>query len=282
MNTREPSELLKRRIFFLMEEIGINPIKTFRFMMSLPWIAKDFLTFRKQLRLSTEKHHRQAILRISPFAHDRNADSGAQKSLYFLQDICCSQYCLNKPFTKHIDLGSRVDGFVAQIAASREIEVLDIRPSNSNIKNIIFTKGDITSLDSRLTGLYDLTTSLHALEHVGLGRYGDKVDANGFNLSLQNIRSLTSNKGETLISLPVSSCNAEIIEFNAQRIMSSSSIIERLLETFGEDRLIWWCLADSSRAIHSGQDIKTLERALGSFSGLGFVATSWEKNDAHS
>jgi len=282
MNTREPSELLKRRIYFLMEEIGINPIKTLRFMMSLPWITKDYLAFRKQLRPSLRKHHKRPILRISPFVHDKHVDSGAQKSLYFLQDICCSQYCLNKPFSKHVDLGSRVDGFVAQIAASREIEVLDIRPSSSRIKNIIFTQGDITGLDSRLAGRYDLTTSLHALEHVGLGRYGDTVDANGFDLSLQNIRSLTCNKGETLISLPVSSCNAEIIEFNAQRIMSSSSIIERLLEVFGEDKLMWWCLADSSRTIQSGQDIKTLEKCLGSFLGLGFVATSWEKNDAHS
>ena len=33
---------------------------------------------------------------------------------------------------RHVDIGSRLDGFVAHVASFREIEVLDIRPLKVN------------------------------------------------------------------------------------------------------------------------------------------------------
>jgi len=282
MKRREPRELLTRRAYFLMEEIGINPIKTFRFIRAIPQLVRDFITFRKQLKSSLRGSQKAIRLTVSPFAHDKHSESGTQQSIYFLQDISCSQYCMSKPYEKHIDIGSRVDGFVSQIAASRSIEVLDIRPSSSMINNINFIQGDITDTNDDLLGNYDLATSLHALEHVGLGRYGDSINPNGLEISLRNIRALTKVGGETLISLPVSSSQYDIIEFNAQRIMSYISILDSLCEAFEDDKLIWWCLADSSRALQQGNDIQRLMKCLQNFSGLGFVATSWQKDATHS
>ena len=73
-----------------------------------------------------------------------------------------------------------MDGFVAHIAAFREIEVLDIRPQKSVIHNIRFTQADITADDCARQDYCDSASCLHALEHFGLGRYADPVNYYGY------------------------------------------------------------------------------------------------------
>ena len=44
----------------------------------------------------------------------------------------------------HVDIGSRLDSFVAHVASFREIEVIDIRPLDQSIhKNIKFLQADM-------------------------------------------------------------------------------------------------------------------------------------------
>lgn len=80
----------------------------------------------------------------------------------------------NKP-EKHIDIGSRVDGFVAHLASFREVFVFDIRNIESKVKNIHFVQADLMRFDENLTESTDSISCLHALEHFGLGRYGDEI-----------------------------------------------------------------------------------------------------------
>jgi hypothetical protein len=42
-----------------------------------------------------------------------------------------------------MDIGSRIDSFVTNLASFRQIEVLDMRDLNSRIDNIKFTKADL-------------------------------------------------------------------------------------------------------------------------------------------
>ena len=46
---------------------------------------------------------------------------------------------------RHIDVGSRVDGFVAHVASFREIEVFDVRPLEKSIHQNINEKSDDTT-----------------------------------------------------------------------------------------------------------------------------------------
>jgi len=41
---------------------------------------------------------------------------------------------------KHVDIGSRVDGFVAHVASFRDVEVFDIRDLSNSIQNIKFRR----------------------------------------------------------------------------------------------------------------------------------------------
>ena len=154
---------------------------------------------------------------------------------------------------------------------------MDIRPSRSKINNISFTQADILNVNPNLVERYDLVTSLHALEHIGLGRYGDPINTRGFIKGLENSRLLAKNSGEILISIPVASIPRDIIEFNAQRVFSSKTILETLRHSFAGDGLKWWCACDSSRQPVSGYSHEQLEVTLSDFKGVGFLATSWRK-----
>jgi len=58
---------------------------------------------------------------------DRFDQSGTASGHYFHQDLLvASRIFINNP-EKHVDIGSRIDGFVAHVASFREIEVFDIR-----------------------------------------------------------------------------------------------------------------------------------------------------------
>ena len=65
---------------------------------------------------------------------------------------------------RHIDIASRVDGFVARVAAYREIEAVDVRPlPNSEHENIKFRQVDL--MNPQGLGQTGSLSCLHAIEH---------------------------------------------------------------------------------------------------------------------
>ena len=69
---------------------------------------------------------------------ERFAESGIMSGHYFHQDLLVARKLFNANPQRHVDIGSRTDGFVAHAAAFREIEVFDIREQHSKVKNIVF------------------------------------------------------------------------------------------------------------------------------------------------
>ena len=71
---------------------------------------------------------------------DFNSEAGVAKGHYFNQDFAGSKFYFTDNPERHIDIGSRIDGFVAHVAAFRSIEVMDIRKlsptKHTNIKNL--------------------------------------------------------------------------------------------------------------------------------------------------
>ena len=72
-----------------------------------------------------------------PILSERHLESGTLSGHYFHQDLLVAQKIYKNNPTKHVDIASRTDGFVAHIAVFREIEVLDIRKLNSSFNNIV-------------------------------------------------------------------------------------------------------------------------------------------------
>ena len=158
--------------------------------------------------------------------NDYNDNAGSIKQIrsqYFHQDLLVATKIAERKPNRHIDIGSRIDGFVAHVASFREIEVIDIRPLNlPEHQNIKFIQKDF--MKSCNLGLTDSLSCLHAIEHFGLGRYSDPIDVNGHIKGLINLISLLEVGGYFYLGCPIA--KKENICFNAHRIFDPIKILE--------------------------------------------------------
>ena len=56
-----------------------------------------------------------------PIVNEKYAEAGDVTGHYFHQDLYIAQKIFDNKAIKHVDIGSRIDGFVAHIAAFRTI-----------------------------------------------------------------------------------------------------------------------------------------------------------------
>lgn len=157
------------------------------------------------------------ITKEYPILNEDKGNSGTIDGQYFYQDLLVAQKIFKNNPTKHVDIGSRLDGFITHVASFREIEVFDIRPIGIQMKNIIFKKVDFMKDNPHLHAYCDSISSLHVIEHFGLGRYGDEVDINGHLKGLGNIYKMLKKNGKFYFSVPI---GKQRIEFNAHRVFS--------------------------------------------------------------
>ena len=202
---------LLSRAQLLLASVYIYPLKTVTALMNVPRYIVDWNRFR---RASSQR------ICFYPALLDRNADSGLLGE-YFWQDLFVAREVIARNPRRHIDVGSRIDGFVAHLACVRQVEVLDIRPLESVIPNVAFQRADITRLPEVMMGSSDLVTCLHTIEHVGLGRYGDPINPNGWRDAISGLAKLLSSGGDLWLSVPV---GEERVEFNAHRVFFPTSI----------------------------------------------------------
>ena len=202
-----------KKINHLINIFGLDLKKIF----SLIYIPRYILEYIK-FSIATGK-----LVKINPILTDFYDMAGNAKGHYFYQDLLVSQFIFKDNPLNHLDIASRIDGFVAHVASFRKIEISDIRNLESKIENIHFTQIDFTSnlLNAKK---YQSISCLHAIEHFGLGRYNDKIDIMGHLKGFFNIIELLEQNGKLYISFPIS--NYPRIEFNAHRIFHPNDIFE--------------------------------------------------------
>jgi hypothetical protein len=204
--------------------IGVDPRKLLNAARALPLFLRDALKFRK-LRSSADK--RLFSFHMVPVLSDRFAQSGVASGHYFHQDLWAARHIFKRNPPRHIDVGSRIDGFVAHLLCFREVEVIDIRHLQTNVSGLRFLQADMMGSSFAFQGEADSASCLHALEHFGLGRYGDPLDAEGWRKGLANLSKLVRVGGVLYLSVPIGKGR---IEFNAQRIFSAASVIDAATE----------------------------------------------------
>jgi len=155
---------------------------------------------------------------------DFKSEAGVTKGHYFNQDLLVANFIHIDNPKRHIDIGSRIDGFVAHVASFREIEVMDIRPLKpTKHKNIKFIQKDFMLEENQLEKICDSVSSLHALEHFGLGRYNDQIDPDGHLKGFKNMVKMLTKGGKIYISFPI---GKKKVIFNQRRVFSPDEIIK--------------------------------------------------------
>ncbi len=165
-----------------------------------------------------------------PIFTDYDDQAGSSRGHYFHQDLLVASFIHHKNPQRHIDIGSRVDGFVAHVASFRSIDVMDVRDlDGTGHANISFIKADLMNKDSAQNNITDSISCLHAIEHFGLGRYGDPVDPKGHIKGFNNILRMLKPGGNLYISFPIANKNE--VHFNAHRVFHPRDIF-----TWAEDK----------------------------------------------
>jgi hypothetical protein len=208
---------LIRLHWFFASQFGLDPQRFLRSLRGLPVFLRDWAVFRKNY---------PGKMKLMPCLHDRYEEGGATKSEYFWQDLLVARAIHAAKPIKHVDIGSRVDGFVAHVASFREIEVFDVRPISTAVPGVVFRQADLmnpASLPTTAGGGYcDSLSCLHAIEHFGLGRYGDPVNPQGYQRGIANMAQLLQPGGTFYLSTPI---GQERVEFNANWVFDPRSIV---------------------------------------------------------
>ena len=181
---------------------------------------------------------RQAVPEDFPFGpfypclEDLRQESGTAAGHYFHQDLLVAGRIFQNNPLRHVDIGSRIDGLVAHVASFRQIEVLDIRALQSPNPNILFRQADLMDRDFTWVDYCDSVSCLHALEHFGLGRYGDRIDYRGHLTGWENICRMLKPGGKFYFSVPI---GEQRIEFNAHRVFSLPYLLKMIEQHYRLD-----------------------------------------------
>jgi len=180
-----------------------------------------------------------------PILDEWHGDCGTASGHYFHQYIWAARKIFQRNPVHHIDVGSRIDGFVAHVACFREIEVYDIRPNSSQVKNIKFVQSDLMKSGGR--DICDSLSCLHVIEHFGLGRYGDEIDPWGYMRGFRCVSDLLRSEGTFYFSVPI---GPQRIEFNAHRVFGLKHLLN-MIDELGFDIIEFSLVNDAGLLIEN-------------------------------
>lgn len=158
-----------------------------------------------------------------PIIRDKYAKAGTIGN-YFCQDLWAARLIYKSGVREHLDIGSRIDGFISHLLAMDiKVTIIDIREFPGEVENLHTIVDDATLLKNVDDESVESMSALCSIEHFGLGRYGDPVDPEACFKCFDNIQKKMKKGGRLYISLPI---GKERVEFNAHRVFYPSTVIE--------------------------------------------------------
>src|SRR5690606_20015648 len=115
----------------------------------LPTRPRDVLWFWQCYRhwqRTAPPEWRASLAELKPMLKDRHDAAGTAKGHYFLQDIWAAQRVFRFQPAEHVDVGSRVDGFVAHVASFCPVKYVDIRPLQTGVPGLTGLQGSVCEL----------------------------------------------------------------------------------------------------------------------------------------
>jgi len=149
-------------------------------------------------------------------------ESSGSLGAYFFQDQLVAGWIHETNPIRHVDVGSRLDGFIGHLSIFRQVEVVDIRPQPLAVKNVQFRQLDLMEdLPEKWIESTDSLSCLHTIEHFGLGRYGDPINPDGYLKGLDQLKRMVKSGGRLYLSTPI---GPQRVEFNAHRVFAAATL----------------------------------------------------------
>jgi hypothetical protein len=207
----------RRKVSFL---TGFSPVVLLKTLTGFPAFLHDLRRYQRMNELPAFHVNARDLF---PILTDRTSSAGVAEGHYFNQDIWAARKIFLRKPTEHVDIGSRIDGFVSHVLVFMPITVVDIRPLKSDTSGLVFLQDDATELQRIASNSVESLSSLHAAEHFGLGRYSDPIDPLACFKFMNSLQRVLAPDGRLYFSVPV---GRERVEFNAHRVFAPGTIIQ--------------------------------------------------------
>lgn len=120
----------------------------------------------------------------------------------------------------HIDISSSLS-FSTIVSAFIPVEFYDYRPADLHLDGLSSKKADLLHLPFESDSISSLSC-MHVVEHVGLGRYGERLDCDGDIKAIAELKRVLKPGGSLLFVTPI---GRPRIEFNAHRVYSYNQVV---------------------------------------------------------
>lgn len=121
---------------------------------------------------------------------------------------------------EHVDISSILH-FSSIVSAFIPVKFYDYRPADMRLSNLYSAKANLLSLPFENNSVLSLSC-MHAVEHIGLGRYGEALDTEGDIKAIKELIRVISPGGSLLFVVPIGGKSK--IMFNAHRIYTLNQI----------------------------------------------------------
>ncbi len=143
---------------------------------------------------------------------------------YFHQAVWAMERIVASSPAAHVDVGSDVN-FVGMVSAVTPVTFVDIRPLPVDLPRFTMRESDVARGLPFASATVRSLSSLHVVEHVGLGRYGDVLDPQGTRHACDELARILAPGGDLYLSVPV---GRPRVCFNAHRIHAPRQILAYL------------------------------------------------------
>lgn len=236
--------------------------KLARSLISNPSEALWFYNCYKKWQEAAPIEWQAKLDELRPVLGDRLVSAGSARGHYFLQDVWAAQHVYRFQPEMHVDVASRIDGFVGHVLSFCKVEYVDIRPLEALVPGLSWVNGSICELPYADCSVQSLSC-LHVIEHIGLGRYGDQIDPDGWKRGLSELSRVLAPDGQLLVGTP---CGRPRTIFHAHRIFSPAQIVDALPDL----TLLEFSIIPSDSALqwtesHSFEEARCLDYGCGLF-----------------
>ena len=201
----------------------------------LPRYVADWLAFRRQAGSWSVK-----AADSYPCLADRLPATPFDPHYFYQGNWLARRLADAKP-RQHVDIGSSVLT-IGVLSAHVPTIFVDYRPLVVRQSGLNCIAADINRLPFADRTVASLSC-LHVIEHIGLGRYGDPINADGARLAAEELQRLIGQGGTLYLSTPI---GRERVCFNAHRVFAPATI----LSLFGQLKLAHFSYVSDDGTLH--------------------------------
>jgi len=139
---------------------------------------------------------------------------------YLFHTAWAARRLFERPVDLHFDIGSDIR-FVTISSCFQRMVFADYRPLDVSLHNLECISVDLNVLPFDTESIQSLSC-MHVVEHIGLGRYGDKLDFFGHQKAMLELDRVLAPGGTLYFVVPV---GRPSIQFHAHRVFSSEDVV---------------------------------------------------------